>query len=66
MIKFNKFLKVIFILLILILILFYLYPGSIFGYILYNDFTKQPQITRDFLIIFKSFLCFLFYLLLEY
>jgi glycopeptide antibiotics resistance protein len=34
----------------LILITFYLYPGSIFGHILYGDILIQPQITRDFII----------------
>ena len=34
----------------LILIIFYLYPGSIFGYLLYGDSSLQPQITRDFII----------------
>ena len=34
----------------LILIIFYLYPGSIFGYLLYGDNSIQPQITRDFII----------------
>ena len=34
----------------LILITFYLYPGSIFGYILYEDSSIQPQLTRDFII----------------
>ena len=34
----------------LILITFYLYPGSIFGYILYGDSSTQPQLTRDFII----------------
>jgi len=34
----------------LILIIFYLYPGSIFGYILYGDSSIQPQLTRDFII----------------
>jgi len=48
MIKFNRLLKVIFHFTNITLILFYLYPGSILGYILYNNFTKQPQITRDF------------------
>ena len=32
------------------LIIFYLYPGSIFGWLIYSDFQKQPQITSDFLI----------------
>ena len=30
------------------LIILYLYPGSILGFFLYNDFSNQPQITRDF------------------
>ena len=34
----------------LILIIFYLYPGSIFGHLLYGDSSLQPQITRDFII----------------
>ena len=31
------------------LIILYLYPGSILGFFLYNDFSNQPQITRDFI-----------------
>ena len=31
------------------LILIYLYPGSIFGWILYGNIQKQPQLTSDFL-----------------
>ena len=34
----------------IILIIFYLYPGSIFGCILYEDCYIQPQITRDFFV----------------
>ncbi len=30
------------------LIILYLYPGSILGFFLYNNFSDQPQITRDF------------------
>ena len=29
-------------------IIFYLYPGSILGFILYNNISKQPQVTPDF------------------
>ena len=54
MIKLNKFLKVIFHFINLLLILFYLYPGSISGYILYNDLTKQPQVTDDFFYFFSN------------
>ena len=34
----------------LTLIIFYLYPGSLLGFFLYDDISIQPQITRDFLI----------------
>jgi VanZ family protein len=44
----------------LILIVFYIYPGSIFGYILYNNSSIQPQITRDFLISSNHFYAFVF------
>ena len=46
----KKSLKIVFHLLNLILIIFYLYPGSIFGWIIYGDFSQQPEITRDFII----------------
>ena len=35
------------------LILIYLYPGSIFGWLIYDNIQKQPQLTSDF-IIFSS------------
>ncbi|RPG99177.1 MAG: hypothetical protein CBC78_003290 [Candidatus Pelagibacter sp. TMED118] len=31
------------------LLILYLYPGSIIGYVLYNNLLKQPQLTNDFL-----------------
>ena len=34
----------------IILIIFYLYPGSIFGHLLYGDSSIQPQLTRDFIV----------------
>ncbi len=34
----------------LILIIFYLYPGSILGHLLYGDSSIQPQLTKDFII----------------
>ena len=46
----KKSLKIVFHLLNFILIIFYLYPGSIFGWIIYGDFSQQPEITRDFII----------------
>ena len=40
------------------LILLYLFPGSIFGYIIYGNFDIQPQITRDFYISSNHFYTF--------
>ena len=40
--------KLFFYLVNLIFIVFYLYPGSILGKIIYGDFKKQPQLTPDF------------------
>ena len=37
----------------LVLIILYIYPGSILGWLFYEDFQKQPQITSD-LIFFSS------------
>jgi|TARA_X000001036_G_C20369428_1_gene679886 hypothetical protein len=34
----------------IILLIFYLYPGSIFGHLLYGDSTIQPQLTRNFIV----------------
>ena len=33
-----------------ILLILYLYPGSIFGWMVYGDFQKQPNITSDFIV----------------
>ena len=43
-----KITKIFFHLIKLIFIIFYLYPGSILGFILYSNFNKQPQVTPDF------------------
>ncbi|MDC1033192.1 hypothetical protein OAQ48_03415 [Candidatus Pelagibacter sp.] len=32
------------------LIILYLFPGSIIGWLLYNDFYKQPQLTTNFVV----------------
>ena len=34
----------------LVLFIFYLYPGSILGCLIYNDCKIQPQLTRNFLV----------------
>ncbi len=50
MINFLPKYKFIFHLSNIFLIFVYLFPGSIFGCILYNDCNLQPQLTPDFLI----------------
>ena len=57
--KMFKYLKVIFHLANLSLLILYLYPGSIFGYILYGSLKQQPNITRDFLISSNHFYAFI-------
>ena len=32
-------------------VILYIYPGSIFGYLIYRDFNKQPQLTGDFSVV---------------
>jgi len=41
-----------------ILIIFYLYPGSILGWLIHKDFKKQPSITTDFVISSNHFYVF--------
>ena len=40
--------KILFHILNTILIILYIYPGSILGYLIYRNFSKQPQLTSDF------------------
>ena len=42
------------------LIIFYLFPGSLIGWLLFGNLDKQPQITRDFIISSNHFYTFLF------
>ena len=42
------------------LIIFYLFPGSLIGWLLFGNLSKQPQITRDFIISSNHFYTFLF------
>ncbi len=42
--------KLIFHILNIVFIIFYLYPGSILGFIFYRSFSKQPQITPDLIV----------------
>ena len=40
--------KIIFHLLNIIFVFLYIYPGSLLGFLIYNDISKQPQLTSDF------------------
>ena len=44
----------------IMLIIFYLYPASIFGHLLYGDSSIQPQLTRDFIISSNHLYIFIF------
>ena len=46
--KISLLTKVIFHAINLIFIILYVYPGSIVGWLIYDDFQKQPKITSDF------------------
>ena len=48
--KIYLFTKLIFHFSNLTLLFLYLYPGSIFGWLVYGDFQKQPSITSDFIV----------------
>ena len=43
-----KITKIFFHLINFIFLIFYLYPGSILGFLLYGNLNKQPQVTPDF------------------
>ena len=47
--KLSNIFKIIFHFLNIILIFFYLFPGSIMGWFLYNNLSQQPQLTNDFM-----------------
>ena len=40
--------KIIFHVLNIIFVFLYIYPGSLLGFLIYKDITKQPQISPDF------------------
>ena len=42
--------KLIFHILNIVFVIFYLYPGSILGFIFYRNLSKQPQITPDLIV----------------
>ena len=61
-----KILKNSFYVLNVVLFIFYLFPGSILGCILYNDCYVQPQLTRDFLVSSNHFYVFFIFSSLGY
>ena len=52
--------KIIFHLLNIIFVFLYIYPGSLLGFLIYNDISKQPQISPDFIISSNHLYAFLF------
>ena len=44
-----KITKIFFQILNILFLILYLYPGSILGFVVYNDLSKQPQVTPDFI-----------------
>ena len=50
--------KIIFYLINTTLVIFYLFPGSLLGWIIYGNLKTQPQITQDFLISSNHFYVF--------
>ncbi len=52
--------KIIFHILNIIFIFLYVYPGSLLGFLIYNDISKQPQISSDFIISSNHLYAFLF------
>ena len=58
MTKFFSKNKLIFYLINFIIIIFYIFPGSILGLVIYNDIKIQPQITPDFIISSNHFYLF--------
>ena len=62
---FSKF-KIFFYVINLLLIILYLFPGSLFGCIFFDDCKVQPQITSDFIISSNHFYIFVFITILGY
>ena len=53
--------KIIFHLLNIIFVFLYIYPGSLLGFLIYKDISKQPQIVPDFVVSLNHL--FVFFLL---
>ena len=59
MIKFFSNYKIFFYLMNFLLIFLYLFPGSLIGWLFYDNTKKQPQITSDFIISSNHFYVFI-------
>ena len=59
MIKFFSNYKIFFYLMNFLLIFLYLFPGSLIGWLFYDNIKKQPQITPDFIISSNHFYIFI-------
>ena len=57
--KFFSTHKIIFYSINILLIIFYLYPGSLLGWIIYDNKSIQPQITPDFVVSSNHFYVFM-------
>ena len=61
----NKVLKSIFLISVLFLIVISLWPGSLIGFLLYNDWTQQPNLVENpFGTAINHFICYTFISLL--
>ena len=56
--------KIIFHLLNAIFVFLYIYPGSLLGFVVYKDISRQPQISPDFVVSSNHLYAFLFLSLL--
>ena len=52
--------KILFHILNIIFIILYIYPGSLLGFLIYKDISKQPQIFPDFIVSSNHVHAFLF------
>ncbi len=66
MINFFSRYKIFFYLTTLMLIFLYLFPGSLFGCIFFNNCKVQPQITSDFIVSSNHFYAFGFVAIIGY
>ena len=66
MIKFFSNNKLIFYVINFLVIFLYLFPGSLFGWIIYNDIKIQPQISANFVISSNHFYTFVVFSIISF